>query len=231
MYERLYETAIKTGVDYVMSDYMRFYANGSIGQVTQKIEGGLYDKNRIRKIIFPQLIMNKTIDYGPCLSVCLALYKREFLYLSHLWFDKEVRWSEDNIFSAIATHQCNSFYYLKGVPLYHYRQNPETITTSYRQGAWDVYTIMNKHLHEYFDKVTDFNFDEQLKVHMIYYACVCINQEGKRNSSSYAMIKKILNSDELRDSFRGYMLPDVPLKFKLRLLMMKYRLSFLLSIV
>lgn len=223
MYEQLLDTTKAVDVDFVMGDYIRIRKDGSQSLVTKTIEGGFYSKDKIRAEIYPQLIMTEEVDYGPCLSVCLAIYKKSFLDENKLRFDEEVKWSEDNIFSAIAGYLCNGFYYLKGEGLYHYRENPGTITTSYRKGAWDVYCTMNRHLHDFFDSVRDFDFSRQLKLHMIYYACSCLNQERRLEKGMTTEARRILSSDQLRQAFRHFSLPKVNWKFRLSLFVLKYR--------
>ena len=226
MYEKMAGMAEKYQVDFVMADYTRVFANGKIQKVQQCIDGGLYNRERVIKSIFPRLIMQENIEYGPLLSVVMCLYRTDFLRENHLIFDEEVKWSEDNIFSAIMGYHCNSFYYLKGEALYHYYNNPGTITTSYRKGAWQVYSVMNKHLHDFFDWVTDYDFSRQLKLHMIYYASNCIGQETSLpKNQAIQGIKSILNSKQLKNAFKDFKMPQVPIKLKLQLYLMKWRKS------
>lgn len=150
MYEKMYNAALKYKVDFVMCDYQRINSNRTNFNKTLDIDSGFYDKEKIRSDIFPALIMGSNIDYGPLLSVCLCLYKRQFLTDNSITFANDVKWSEDNLFSAIVGYKCNSFYYLKTEYLYHYYSNPGTITTSYRAGAWNVYCKMNEYLHNFF---------------------------------------------------------------------------------
>lgn len=232
MYERLAQTAEEHHVDFVMADYKRINKNGSFFVKTLDIDSGYYDRQKIEKDIFPALIMGENLDYGPLLSVWHCLYRREFLSKINLIFDEQVRWSEDNIFSAIMGYNCHSFYYLKGEALYHYYQNEGSITTSYRKGAWDVYSTMNRHLHDYFDHVTEYDFSRQLKLHMIYYACNCISQEINRSKKEAVKgIKNILNSPQLTQAFRDFKLPDVPFKLKVQLQLMKRRQATLLYLM
>ena len=230
MYECMLNVALITNVDIVMSDYIRFFQDGKKELITKEIKGGLYKKERIRSEIYPKLIMTEAVDYGPCLSVWQALYKKSFLDTYYLKFDEQVKWSEDNIFSAMAAYCCTSLYYMKGEGLYHYWENPGSITTSYRNGAWDVYRIMNKHLHAFFDNVQDYDFSRQLKLHIIYYACSCVNQEI-RMKKGQAELRRILSSPELKEAFKGFQFPKVSYKFKLYLLLMKYRFFLLLYLV
>lgn len=229
MYEKLLDVIEAQQVDFVMSDYIRFPAEGEPFLKTLKIHEGRYDKQEIREEIFPSLIMGENVDYGPLLSVWHCLYSMDFLRRNDLWFDDEVRWSEDNLFSAVVGYRAQSFYYLKGEGLYHYYQNPGTITTGYRKGAWDVYCTMNKRLHEVFDPVQDYDFSRQLKLHIIYYACNCIGQAvSLPKGQALTEIRSILGSRELTAAMRGFRLPDVHWKLKLQLIMMRIRCATVL---
>ena len=118
---------------------------------------------------------------------------------------------------------------MKGEGLYHYHQNPGTITTSYRKGAWEVYCTMNDHLHNFFDRITDYDFSRQLKLHMIYYACNCLGMEvSKDNDDALQEINNILHNPRLESALKIRKLPNVPVKLKLQLILMKYHCSKLL---
>ncbi len=229
MYEKLWTTAEHEHVDFVMCDYLRVPVEEDRYLKTLNIRSGRYDKADIRKEIFPALIMGENVDYGPLLSVCPCLYRTEFLRNNALYFDEQVRWSEDNIFSAIVGYHADSFYYMKGEGLYHYYQNPGTITTGYRPGAWAVYCTMNRHLHAVFDYIADYDFTRQLKLHMMYYACNCIGQACTQpKDKAMQDIWAILRSEELTGAFRDFALPDVHWKLKVQLLLMKWRAGYVL---
>ena len=229
MYEQLVRAAEQHDADFVMCDHIRVPQNGESYLQSATIEGGLYDKERIKTEIFPQLIMGKDLEYGPLLSVWQCLYKRQFLVDNALKFDEEVRWSEDNIFSSFVGYYANRFYYLRGEGLYHYYSNPGTITTSYRKGAWDVYSLMNQHLRAFFSSVRDYDFGQQLKKHLVFYACNCIGQELNRPSKeAIKEIRQILNTPALKDAFCDFEMPEVGLKLKIQLLLMKWKQAKLL---
>lgn len=224
MYEKMLSVMESETVAFVMSDYIRIPAAGVPYLKTLNIRSGRYDKTALREEIFPSLIMGENVDNGPLLSVCHCLYKTDFLRSNGFFFDEEVRWSEDNIFSAIVGYHADSFYYLKGEGLYHYYQNSGTITTGYRPGAWNVYCTMNRHLHDVFDRVADYDFSRQLKLHMIYYACNCINQACSQSRKiALADIRSILHTQQLTAAFQDFPLPNVPWKLKIQLLMIKYK--------
>ena len=232
MYEKMLSTIESERVDFVMSDYIRIPADGSRYLKTLNIRPGRYDKADLRKEIFPSLIMGENVDYGPLLSVWHCLYRTAFLLDNGICFDEQVHWSEDNIFSAIVGYHANSFYYLKGEGLYHYYQNPGTITTGYRPGAWEVYCTMNRHLHQVFDGVKDYDFGRQLKLHMIYYACNCIGQACARTEEkALPEIRSILQSPELTAAFEHLSMPHVSWKLRIQLMLMKWKMGRLIYAV
>lgn len=234
MYEKMCEVAEEYRVDFVMSDYIRIIDEKNKFLKTTEIQGGYYSKEDIKKNIYPQLIMNEQLEYGPLLSVWHCLYRMDFLKKNNLLFDEKVRWSEDNIFSSFAGYCASSFFYLKSEGLYHYYNNPGTITTGYRDGAWDVYSIMNAHLHEFFDKVTDYDFSTQLKYHLLFYACNCLGQINKSNKSLQEKIKmrmEIMNSDNLKMVFREFKFPKWNWKLKMQIFLIKHKMKYLYSLL
>lgn len=230
MYQKMYECAHREGVDFVMSDYIRVPSAEDSYLKTLSIRGGLYQKADIVKDIWPSLIMAGNIDYGPLLSVWHCLYRKDFLEKNDLYFNEDVRWSEDNIFSAKAGYCASSFYYMKGSGLYHYYQNAGTITTSYRKGAWDVYLTMHRHLQKYFADVPDYDFTQQLKWHLIYYACNCIGQTAAlKEGQQKEEIRKILETDELKKALRYVDLSQASRKLRVQIYLMKLRQAGLLQ--
>lgn len=230
MYEELLEVIQREKVDFVMADYTRILSDGTSYSKSASIRGGRYDKKNLQSEIFPALIMGKDIEYGPLLSVWHCLYNTDFLKNNNIWFDEEVRWSEDNIFSAIVGYCADSFYYLKDHALYNYYQNEGTITTSYRPGAWDVYCVMNKHLEAYFGKSLIYDFSQQLKWHMLYYSCVCIGQAFSENRGiRKEIVHKILLSDELNKAFDQLDYSGVSIKLRVQFFLMKHKYYLLLE--
>lgn len=230
MYEKMVAAIEKDGTDFVMSDYIRVPSEAPEYLKTTAIAGGVYSKADIRETVFPALIMGPDLNYGPLLSVWHCLYRADFLKRNNLRFENDVRWSEDNIFSAEVGYCADSFTYLKGEGLYRYYQNPGTITTSYRPAAWDVYCTMNRKLHAYFGSKTDYDFTNQLKLHIIFYACFCINQTAYLQSKErIRVIKSILSSEILSGAFNGLDKCGMNRKLRTQLWLMRHKCSRLLS--
>ena len=222
-------TAAKTSdADIVMCDYIRVLRTGRRRLMTTALRPGLYKKADIIKYLYPSLIMGENLDYGPLLSVWHCLYSRKFLNQYHLAFADAIPWSEDNLFSAMAGYHGKRFFYLKSMGLYNYFQNPGTITTSCPPGAWNVYKRMNRYLENYFSFRSDYDFQRQVQLHLLYYACHVIRMERQE-----ACIRNVLKDLHQAHFFDHFRMPDVSLKLKIQLWLMKHQcartLTFLLG--
>ena len=232
MFELMIQAAEENKADFVMTDYIRILKNNRKFLETSNIQGGLYEKKDMIQYIYPALIMGENIDYGPILAVWHCIYNRTFLIKNNITFAEDVRWSEDNLFSAMVGYCANRFVYLKGKGLYHYYQNPGTITTSYREGAWDVYKRMNEYMTSYFENKKDYDFEYQLKLHLIYYACNVISLEcrhAQNMRSAKLNVQRILRDVKLRNCFKNFKIPiNISVKLYLQLLIMKYKFAGIL---
>lgn len=233
MYEKMYNTSKKYDVDFVMCDYYKSYGSDK-KEVSLEIDEGMYNKGKIKDIIYPQLIMTENIDYGPLLAVWHCLYKNTFLKENDLYFDDIVKYSEDNLFSSIVGYKSNSFYYMKGSYFYNYRYNPNSISTTYKEDALDVYIEMNNRLYDNFYRCKEYDFKRQLSLHMIYYTLNYINQVLGSNlnlKEKYSKIKNSLKKKEVKRAFDKFLLPDINLKLKLSILMLKYKMALTYMLV
>lgn len=231
MFAAMLEEAENNAADFVMSDYIRILSNGERSLISTNLRSGVYEKEDIKREIYPSLIMGENVDYGPILSVCHCIYNRKFLEKNNITFANDVKWSEDNLFSAVVGYCANCFVYMKGKGLYHYYQNPGTITTSYRPGAWEVYKKMNGYLEKFFLVRHEYDFRRQVKLHMIYYACntvrmECCNAENFRKAKKN--VKTILRDPRLIKAFQNFKLPSVAIKLKIQLWLMKHQCTDIL---
>ena len=234
MYETMLEAVEKNSADFVMSDYIRVSADGTRSLVSKSIRAGVYEKEDIIKEIYPALIMDENVDYGPLLSVWHCLYNRDFLEKNGISFADDVKWSEDNLFSSYVGYCADRFVYLKGQGLYHYYNNPGTITTSYRPGSWNVYKRMNDYLEEFFSSKNDFDFSRQLKLHMIYYACNTVNMEcsnAENTKDAKKRMNEILCDPKLKEAFCHFAFTGLPVKLKIQLRLMKYKCTGILAAI
>lgn len=233
MFSSMVQKAEKFEVDFVMCDYIKKNSNTHIPH-SLDIREGYYSKRDLVKSIFPHLIMRECIDYGPLLSVCHCLYLREFLLDKDIYFVEQIKWSEDCLYSAMVGYNASSFYYMKNKFFYNYFYNSNSITTTYKSKAWENYLLMNEKLKEYFQNKKDYDFSRQIKLHLIYFAFSSIGQLRLSNKSfweKYQEIKKILANNKVKESFQEFTLPKLPMKFKIHVMLLKYRQAFLMAML
>lgn len=233
MFEKLYNCAVVNKVDFVMADYYRISADNK-KKKTLDIREGFYTKKDIENEIFPMLIMRENVDFGPLLSVWHCLYKTDFIKQNNLFFDNEIKWSEDCIYSAILGYKANSFYYMKDECVYNYIQNSGSISTSYKPLSWRVYCLMNEKLRNFFENKVDFDFSRQLDIHILYFACNVCSQLKYSDYSflqRYKVRKSVLHTPCFKNVMKGFKLPNVNIKFKIVLWLMKKKQAFLLMLL
>ncbi len=218
----------------IMRENWRVQADGVRKKKTLDIREGLYKKQDIIQEIYPMLIMREKVDYGPLLSVWHCLYKTNFIKKNHLFFDEEIKWSEDCIYSAIVGYIASEFYYLKDKYVYNYVQNEGTISTSYKPEAWNVYCKMNEKLREFFETKTEYDFSRQLDLHMLYFACSVFGQLVYSDYNfwkKYKVYRIVLNDKYLMEAMKGFQLPKVGWKSKIYLYLIKNRLALVLAVL
>jgi glycosyltransferase involved in cell wall biosynthesis len=234
MFKRLYECAEKYQVDFVMEDYLQESDDGTFKEKSLDIREGLYTKEDIRNEIYPILIMRECVDHGPLLSVWHCIYKRNMVICNNLYFDEDIKYGEDGIYSSELGYKANSFYYMKHTSGYHYCFNMGSISKKYYPDAWDVYCLMNEKLHQFFAEKKDYDFSRQLDLHMLYYALnqiASMTYTNFRTKERYEAYKLILNDDHFRRAVDKLAMPDVGMKLKIIIILMKCRASLLLTFI
>jgi glycosyltransferase involved in cell wall biosynthesis len=234
MFERMYEVIEAEMVDFVLSDYIRVEGDKKTLRTTH-LSGGRYSKERIKREVYPHLIMEESIDFGPILSVCNCLYSHKFLQKNRIRFADDVLRSEDCLFSSTVVYLADSFYYMKNEAYYCYRYNPLSLSKTYKPEAWDSACIMNTYLREVFSGASDYDFSRQLDLHFLYFALSAMEQLKLSDLSfreKWMERRKILNSVELNRALHKFRIPaDISWKLKIIIILIKLRAAFLLSLI
>lgn len=232
MFERLFSAASENNVDFVMCDYYRDTGN-TLTPCSCELGSGRYDTERIRSAVYPQLIMQESVDYGPILSVWHCIYRTEFLHENKLLFDERVKLSEDCLFSACVCLHAESFFYLKDCYLYHYWYNPNSLSQSYKPFAWQSFCIMNDEIRSIFSH-GDFDFSRQMQLHMLYFTLNILKQisnAGFSFSKQWKMTREVVNTLQVLNAMRHFRIPNVPFKLRVIVFLIKRRAALLLSTV
>lgn len=89
-FETLLQKIEQYHCDFAFCDLIRIESGKPPTLRSASLHGGYYDKRKIKRCVFPQLIMRDDLEYGPLLSVCVCLYRTSFLKEHDLRFDETV---------------------------------------------------------------------------------------------------------------------------------------------
>ncbi len=232
MYELMIKKAEELELDFIMCDFMKRGVDKDY-RVSQPIENGFYDTNRIKKELFPCLIMFENIELPPTISNWTCLFNREFLFKNNIFYDEDIHYCEDSIFGSKAMYNANRFYYMKERYFYNYFYNPNSTTTNYNEKKWDSYLKINDRLKEYFGD-SEFDFSRQIKINMLYFTLNMLSEVGRTDYSfneKRRVCKRIINNNEVNSIFENFKIPTVNRGIDIVNRLIKYRLSLIYSIL
>lgn len=128
MYSNLMEAAIKNGADIIMGDNVIEYPQNTV-DVVQGIPYGLYHKEDMINIIYPNLIFKESLcELGVSPSLCTKIFIRSLVIKYQEKVDERITAGED----AACTYPCfleaKSIEYIEGCNTYHYRIHNHSMT-------------------------------------------------------------------------------------------------------
>ena len=197
----------------------------------REIPGGLYDKNRILKEIYPKLMITPQITFGPILGAWGSLYKREFLKKYNICFYEDIKYSEDILFSANVVRNAESFFYDDTAGVYHYFYNDKSISKSFRFDRWNSCKNLIEKAYKDFSDDSAYDFKKQLN--LLTWFCILLSLgdrrflQSKKERMDYC--KMIINDKIVRDCD---FIPDwyeVGLKQNIFIFMIKIKLWWLVA--
>ena len=192
---------------------------------------GLYTRQRIVQEIFPRLIATPELTLGPVVSASRSLYRHDFIINHGLYFDEDVKYSEDSIFSAKLVYVTNLFYYLDGPRYYHYFYNSDSITKSFKEDRWESCKKLIARFEEAFDKCDIYDFSDQLWLQKMYCVMHALSQRDMipEISERTSYCQKICNDPIARNAFRHLRLVNVSWKLYILLTIVHFRQGWLLA--
>ena len=190
------------------------------------MEDGVYNKEKMIRDIYPRLFVTPQLTMGPIVAAWRSLYNRKFLVDNNLYFDEEVKYSEDAIFSAKVVYNSNKFYYIKVGYYYNYFYNTSSITKSFKKDRWNVCKILSSTFKKEFGNKSDYDFSKQLHLEDIYNVLNALGQNTYIESfkNRYKYVKDIFNDNFTKQSMKYINLTDVNIKLKIIIYLIKYKL-------
>ncbi len=170
----MYEKMLAAGADVCLCDYVRFREEEEHPFTQPNIQGGFYEKRAMREKIYPHLVMDG-VELPITISNCVLLIRRGVIQDNGLSYREDVRISEDAPFGSEALYCADSFAYLKGECLYHYRMTEGSASKTYQSWWWESFLKINEETERFFGCCADYDFSQQIKANMFYLTLVEIN--------------------------------------------------------
>jgi glycosyltransferase involved in cell wall biosynthesis len=233
MYEEMVKKAEKFKLEFIMCDYKKKSENYEDNR-TQPIRGGYYSKEEIKNELFQCLIMFDHIEFPPTISNWVCLFNLEFLKINNLYYDEDIHYCEDSLFGSKVLYHTTNFYYLKNHHYYNYFYNPTSTTNTYNEKKWESYLKINDRLIKYFGETTEYDFSKQIQINMLYFTLNMLGQvkySGKEEKVKLNMIKKIIHHPKVIGMFTDFQMPSVSWKMKIAILLIKYKMARLYSLL
>ena len=197
-----------------------------ISEPSRQLDLGLYDKEKIKREIYPRLLITHDLFLGPVLSAWSSFYSREFIESNNLRFDKPVKYSEDSIFSARVVTKAKTFFVIEDC-YYHYCFNSESISFGRHSDWWDVAKLRNGYYKKYFAGFDEYDFSEQFKRMSIFCVLDGLSEWHLYDNDSQKLdyIKTIMNDEFTVAAMKHINVCKVPFKKWVLLYLIKFKLA------
>lgn len=225
MFQVMVSKAEELKLDFIMCDYKK-KSDDYEDKRTQPIRGGYYSRKDIKNDLFQCLIMFEHIELPPTISNWVCLFNTHFLLENNLLYDEDIHYCEDSLYGSKVMYHAKDFYYLKNQHYYNYFYNPNSTTNTYNEKKWNSYLKINQRLIEYFGDASEFDFSRQIKVNMLYFTLNALGQlkYAKYNSVERKnIIKEIMSHPKVKEMFKSFKTPTVPIGLNIAILLIKYR--------
>ncbi len=162
---------------------------------------GYYDKEMIRRDIFPVLIQTEQGGYYPQ-SIWRSIFKKVSI-LPYMIADKRAIVGEDGACVIPAVFHADSMYFHRE-PLYYYRVNTDSVTGGRRVFNWDYPEVTARHIENMID-INEADLRDQLYrrlCHDIFNVCVSRFYGDRSYKEIAAEIRKNLKRDIYKTAIR-----------------------------
>lgn len=213
----MYEKMLAAGADVCLCDYVRFQGEKEFSFTQSNIREGFYDKEKIRKEVYPHLVMDG-VEYPITISNCVMLIKRAIIVENGLSYREDILISEDAPFGSEVLYCARSFAYLKGQHFYHYRTTAGSASKKHKPWWWDSFLKINEETENFFGTCPDYDFTQQIKSNMFYLARAeiyyILEDKSLSRKEQNAKIRAVMNHPRVVRMMAGYDTAGLPLSFK-----------------
>lgn len=214
----MYEKMLATGADVCLCDYVRFQGEQEFPFTQPNIREGFYDKEQIRKEVYPHLVMDG-VEYPITISNWALLIKHTIIIENNLSYREDILISEDAPFGSEVLYCANSFAYLKGQRFYHYRVTEGSASKTYKPWWWDSYLKINEETEAFFGNCEDYDFTQQIKSNMFYLARAeiyyILTDATLTKSEQDKKVREVMRHPRVVRMMKGYDCSGAPFSLKM----------------
>lgn len=205
MFQTMYEAARQAEADIVFCNILR---NSDI-PMRKYLESGVYNRDAIRRCIFPLLISNVDENSGKATlrgATWCKLFRRRLITDNGIRYADNLVYNEDGLFSIEATLAASVYVYLGDDYLYHNRVVAGSLTRRFIPNLWERQNPMTDLLAQV-TADNDFDFRPQIAKKTLEIAIYCIENLCKSDapyipSQRRTEIRSILRSNKVQKAIR-----------------------------
>lgn len=212
--KQMAEVAEKEDADVVCCSYLREYSEYHVLE-REKIPAGVYNKEEIRKRIFPYLINNgEYLGRGISPHRWGKLIRKTVIEKNLCWCNEELTFGEDlNILFPVML-DCGKLVIMNDQQgLYHYRQNPLSILRAYKIDMFKQIRRLYQRLLQISRVKRQYDFSEQIRRDAFCLFMEYVKNETKQRGNFCDIAHDILrNYEKMQKDFGGIYLQPLCLK-------------------
>ena len=214
----MYEKMLQPDADVCLCDYVRFRGETDYPFTQPNVAAGFYSRQQMTWDVFPHLVMDG-VEYPITISNWALLIRRRVITDHNLAYREDIHISEDSPFGSQVLYCADSFAYLKGEHLYHYRMTEGSSSRTYKDWWWDSSLKINEEIENFFGNCPDYDFTQQIKSNMFYLARAeiyyILNNTALSRKEQDRKIKAVMKHPRVVRMMKGYDTSALPLQFRL----------------
>lgn len=222
----MYETMLAQDADVCLCDFVRFQGDREFPFSQPNVSGGFYDRMQMVRDIFPHLVMDG-IEYPITISNWALLIRRSVIADNGLSYREDIHVSEDAPFGSQVLYCANSFAYVKGAHLYHYRLTEGSTSRTYRDWWWDSSLKINEEIERFFGSCPDYDFTQQIKSNMFYLARAeiyyILENTALTKAEQNRKIRAVMSHPRVVRMMKDFDVSSFPLSFKMLYWSIRFR--------
>lgn len=189
MYLYMLNKIRETSADIAVCCSVRELGNGTSFLLKNDIAEGFYTKDALREKLYPVMLFDFAKE-APALtpSLCNKVFRKKILQNVMDHVTNNVVYGEDTLCSFSCILDSQGIYFTDRA-MYHYRENPSSVTNVYDPGLFEKFLLLGRELESQFQE-RKVNLSKQLAGYMARHSLECIRSELLLNEGQPLRIRR-----------------------------------------